>query len=230
MSPTPNKQACTSSNNTLIPRTIVLSHQRKPTGHQRSQCLQPSCLVQGTVLCDREPQGFWVGGKGTGVHSGVTSCAIFSSSLGTKLLWFLSPERSAELRRVCFACLEVIKSLLTTTLAFSPASSDPQAYVLLSQAEGCASVQYSNLGNGSGKQKTIHHISTQVFCEHTTTSEAQHFCSVRQRASQDGMTFPHRPPQVPQDTDPGSWGEPRKKIHPAPWWQEDAFRHCTYSG
>lgn len=64
----------------------------------------------------------------------------------------------------------------------------------------------------------------------TTASEAQHFCCGRQRASQDGMTFPYRPPQVPQDTDPGSWGEPRKKIHPAPWWQEDAFRHCTHSG
>lgn len=42
-------------------RTIVLSHQRKPAGHQRSP--QPSRLPGGTLLCNREPQGVWVGGR-----------------------------------------------------------------------------------------------------------------------------------------------------------------------
>lgn len=149
-------------------RTIVLRHQRKPTGHQRSQCPEPSSLPGGS-------SGMWPGtprgsqwGEEAGVYPGVTSCAIFSRFLGTKVLWFLSPELSAELRQrheLVLLASRLSGSLLTTTLAFSPAYSDSQDHVLLSQAEGCASVQCSNLGNGSGKQNSICHISTQVLCE-----------------------------------------------------------------
>lgn len=59
---------------------------------------------------------------GAGVPLAVTSCAIFSSSLGTKLLWFLSPELSAELRQrpeLVLLASRLSASLLTTTLAFS---------------------------------------------------------------------------------------------------------------
>lgn len=97
---------------------------------------------------DEGAPGALGGGKGAGVHPGVTSCAIFSSSLVTKH-WFLSPELSAELSQR--QELVLLASRFTTTLPFSPVHSDSQAHVLLPQAEGCASVQYSNLGNGSGK-------------------------------------------------------------------------------
>lgn len=110
--------------------------------------------------CDQWAPGTLGGGKEAGVHPGVTPCAIFSSSLVTKLLWFLSPELSAELRQrheLALLASRLSGSLFTTTLSFSPTYSDPQAHVLFPQAEGCASVQCSNLGNGF-----IYHISTSV--------------------------------------------------------------------
>lgn len=176
----------------------------------------------GSSGIDQGAPGVLGGGKGAGVHPGVTSCAIFSSSLVTKLLWFLSPELSAELsqrQELILLALRLSGSLLTTTLSFSPVYSDPQAHVLLSQGEGmCFSPIFKPwkwLGQIKLHLPHKHKCRMKASCP-TTTSEAQHFCSGRQRASQDGMTFPYRPPQVPQDTDPGSWGEPRRKsiLHP----------------
>lgn len=83
-------------------------------------------------MCQGAP-GVLGGGKDAGAHPGVTFCAIFSSSLGIKLLWFLSPEPSAELRqrhKLVLLALRLSGSLLTT-LASSPGYSDPQADVPL---------------------------------------------------------------------------------------------------
>lgn len=116
-------------------RTAALNQQRKRDirgagAHSSANCWGGSA----GPLRAREPQGFGVGKKDAGAHPGVTSCAVFSSSLGTMLLWFLSPELSAELRqrhKLVLLASRSSASPLTTALASSTGYSDLRANVPL---------------------------------------------------------------------------------------------------